>query len=411
MPLVRSVVCRSLDQTKIESEIQIPPDLIRIESGFLRNELEWGLCVEDCEKELAEVSETDRQQLYYPKFTSKHRFTVPSDYWKNEFEPYNQTYGKLLNSCVNNRLKRDHNFTQLGYSEIMYCTSEESLKNRSADWLTVSFLAILITITLVTLGTTAIDLFADCSLKDNLIVTSFSIQRNWNRLLKESKSKLYQDFGYIDGLRVVINIYTLIVHCTIIGLFIPLNNPEFVEKWTKTPFLLTLGETAPVSVQSFFGISGMLLTVNFLKDIEKKPQIDSKYFRSKIINRLIRLLPVYYFFLLLTLIEDGLPNMDLRLNGFKAILLEQRICWRYGWKNFLFLHNFPSDEEICFIHGWYLDADLQLFLGTLVLLALVWKFPRKVKVLLWTMAIVSIIIPASVVYYQQLEPVIPVRLR
>ncbi|XP_058835453.1 regulator of hypoxia-inducible factor 1-like [Topomyia yanbarensis] len=389
-----------------------PLDLIRIETGFRRNELEWGVCVADCVEELAGVSESERQRLYYPKFTINHRYMVPNNYWPERVEPYYLTYGNLLNACVNNRLQRDYNHTQFGHSEIQYCIRDDSPEQRNAgiDWLTVLFLAIVIIITIATIGASAIDQFADRHLKENVVVSSFAVQRNWVRLLQEPKTELYRDFGYIDGLRVLINIFTLAIHCLLVSVFIPQNNPGFIESVIKHPFTILLTATTPISVQNFFVISGMLLTVNFLRDIQKNPTLDSGYFRTKIINRLIRLLPVYYFFLLLTLVGDGLVDEQLSPNGQKAITLEQRICWRHGWKNFLFVNNLPSDEEMCFLHGWYLGADQQLFFGVLFLLALIWKFPKKTKALLWVVVIAAVVIPAGLVHFLKLDPVLPTRL-
>ncbi|XP_058830354.1 regulator of hypoxia-inducible factor 1-like isoform X2 [Topomyia yanbarensis] len=384
-----------------------PLDSIRIELGFRRNELEWGVCVADCEQELAGFSESERQRWYYAKFTINHRNLFPTNYWPEKVEPYNLTYGKLLNSCVNNRLQRDYNLTQLGYSEIGYCIHNDppERQNTGLDWLTVLFLAIVITLTTSTVGASAIDLFAG-----NVVVSSFAVKRNWMRLLQDPKTEFYRDFVYIDGLRVLINICTLALHCSMLGVNMSLDNPEYVEKINKNRLTLVIASMTPISVQNFFVISGMLLTVHFLRDIQRTSTFDLGYVRTKIINRLIRLVPVYYFFLLFSLVGDGLVSEPLSPNGQKNVILEQRICWKHGWKNFLFVNNLPANEEKCFTQGCYLAADQQLFIAALFLLALIWKFPRKTKALLWMVVIVSVIIPATLVHLLSLESVLPVRL-
>ncbi|XP_058830356.1 uncharacterized protein LOC131689347 isoform X2 [Topomyia yanbarensis] len=209
-----------------------PLDSIRIELGFRRNELEWGVCVADCEQELAGFSESERQRLYYPKFTINHRNMFPTNYWPEKVEPYNLTYGKLLNSCVNNRLQRDYNLTQLGHSKIWYCIRIDppEQQNTGLDWLTVLFLAIVITLTIATVGASAIDLFDGRHVKGNVVVSCFAVKRNWMRLLQDPKTELYRDFGYIDGLRVLINIFTVSLHCTMTSVIMSLYNPEYAEK-------------------------------------------------------------------------------------------------------------------------------------------------------------------------------------
>ncbi|EDS45815.1 conserved hypothetical protein [Culex quinquefasciatus] len=45
-----------------------PFDSPRIISDFRRNLLDWGVCVEECQRELTDVSLEDRQRLFEPKF-------------------------------------------------------------------------------------------------------------------------------------------------------------------------------------------------------------------------------------------------------------------------------------------------------------------------------------------------------
>ncbi|XP_055533131.1 regulator of hypoxia-inducible factor 1-like [Wyeomyia smithii] len=385
----------------------------RIAAGFRRNHLEWGVCVANCEAELASVSKQSQQQLYYPEFSIDYPHNYPAHYWKDRVEQLNSKYATLMNVCVNNRLQRDYNLTQRGYSSIQYCLSSDlSEQPVGRDWWTIAFLAIVFILIVSVFAASALDLFTkDAQLKDSVFVSSFAVRQNWVRLFEQPKNEIYRDFSYIDGLRFLINIYTLIIHCLLVSAILPQRNPEQFEKMSQNPLIRIFISLTPVSVQNFLVITGMLQMANFLKDHQKNQPFDTSYFRSKIINRLIRLLPVYYFYLLLTITSDSLPGVVVSPVGYSILTGERYICRRHGWKNLLFVNNLPeTDTESCFLQGWYLAADQQLFLGSLVLLAAIWKFPKKINFLLSMMAVVSIIIPALIVHNLKLAAMIPIRL-
>ncbi|XP_053686961.1 nose resistant to fluoxetine protein 6-like [Sabethes cyaneus] len=375
------------------------PESNKILTGFRRDLLEWGICIADCETELGNITHEIWQQLYQPKLNSdySHMLTI----WKEQSVPFREKYDTLINVCVNNRLQRDYNLTQHGSSEILYCVNNDPSEQQSrGDWWTEAFMAVTLILISTVLITSVIDLFvADSSLKDHLLVRSFAIRRNWARLLEQPNNEIYRDFGYIDGLRIFINIFTLIVHCLSVSAILPQSNPEQGEKILQNPTTLPILASTHVSVQSFFVITGMLQMANFMKDIQANKVHDSSYFRSKIVNRFIRLLPVYYFFLLFTIACDNLPGLNMRFAGYLSMTTERYICRRHGWKNLLFINNLPDlENESCFLHGWYLAADQQLFLFSLVLLALIWKFPKSTNVILWMTATTSIIVPAIIAY-------------
>ncbi|XP_055527003.1 regulator of hypoxia-inducible factor 1-like [Wyeomyia smithii] len=379
---------------------------------FQRTYLEWGIYVKNCEHELANISRENQQQLYYPAFPIDILYIKLDSYFDDQTKQFNRKYETLMNICVNNRLKLDYNLTERSYSEIQYClTNDSSDPQFKIDWWTIAFLLITFTLIAIVLIASMIDFsMVDNRTKDNLIVAHFAIRRNWSHLLKEPKSKLYQDFGYIDGLRFCVNIFTIFVHCLVVGAVLPLNNPEKMEMIFKAPITLIIITIGPVSVQCFFVITGMLQMANFLKDIQTKPKFEGSYFRSKVINRLIRLFPVYLFYLLFSIVADSLPGVVVSPTGYRTLVAERFICRRHGWKNLLFINNLPESTESCFRHGWYLAADQQLFLSSLILFALIWKFPNKSKFLLWVVTTASVIVPAIIGYYQELHSLIPINM-
>ncbi|XP_055533133.1 nose resistant to fluoxetine protein 6-like isoform X2 [Wyeomyia smithii] len=384
----------------------------RMIAGYRRNNLAWGVCIADCEAELATASLADQQQLIQPKFNIGDSYML--QVWNDQSNKFNMKYATLLNACVNNRLKRAYNLTQRGFPNIQYCVTNDPAEHQlERDFWTIAFIVLVLVLTCTILITNGIELFvSNAVLKDNLIVNCFAIRRNWARLLEQPNSELYRDFGYIDGLRIFINIFTLMIHSLVVSAVLPQNNPEQVEKNIHNPVIMTFVALTPISVQSFLVITGMLQMINFLKNIQTNTKFDASYFRSKIINRMIRLLPVYYFFLLFTIVCDNLPGVNLSIAGYLTMTTERLVCRQHGWKNLLFINNFPDvKNESCFLHGWYLAADQQLFLCSLALLALIWKFPRKTKTVLWIVGVASIIVPTSIVHYMGLHSLPPLNLQ
>lgn len=394
----------------LESDVDII-DSDRIVTKYRRNQLDWGVCVADCERELAAVGEDDRQRLFQTKFQINHTYIIHMNYAQEQVESFQSKYGKLINICVNNRLERIYQHPHRAYSEIEYCVSNDPLELPSdSDWLTVAFLAIVVTLMGSVVGSNVVEWFSgDKQLKDHIIVSSFSLRRNWSRLTRQTQTEVYKEFGYIDGLRVFINIFVLIIHCLMVFCALPLSNPEEAEALAEDRFMTNFSSTAPISVQNFFVITGMLLMVNFLKDVERQPQFSVEYFRSKIVNRWLRILPVYYFFLLLTVVGHNLPGLKLGPMGYLTLVVERNICRDRAWYNVFFVNNLPLTEERCFLHGWYLGADQQLFLFALIVLAVIWKFPKSTKPLLGALLVASIALPAGLIYYFGLESVLPLR--
>ncbi|GFX14353.1 hypothetical protein TNCV_1768471 [Trichonephila clavipes] len=104
----------------------------------------------------------------------------------------------------------------------------------------------------------------------------------------------------------------------------------------------------------------------------KRVKIEKKKFHLGlfILHRLWRLIPSYYFILLcatlVPLMSSGPLFHDTMLNSIYP-------CFKYWWRNVLFINNFYDMTNMCMLHTWYVSADLQLYLVSLVaVLPLIW---------------------------------------
>uniref|UniRef100_A0A182N9Y4 Acyltransferase 3 domain-containing protein n=1 Tax=Anopheles dirus TaxID=7168 RepID=A0A182N9Y4_9DIPT len=225
--------------------------------------------------------------------------------------------------------------------------------------------------------------------------------------MAETDSTLHRDLLYIDGLRVVINHLVIVLHTFLIASAAPAKNYDDLEKLVNNPPMLIYLSSNAFLVQTFFTIGGFLLSVNFLRDTIRGP-INFRYVGNKILNRLLRLLPVYGFFLLFSVSVN--VRFDVNMNGFRLFTAENAICRQNWWSNLFFVNNFMWPAELCLMHTWYLATDLQLFLMAMALLLLVHRWPKGVGIVFLLGVAASFAIPGYITHQHNMHPVLPIKL-
>ncbi|XP_044739900.1 O-acyltransferase like protein-like [Chrysoperla carnea] len=88
----------------------------------------------------------------------------------------------------------------------------------------------------------------------------------------------------------------------------------------------------------------------------------------------------------------------------KQIELHQKNC-RNGWWQLTFINYkniYPSD--ICMPQTWYLIADTQLYVVTVLILSSIWLIKGQIKTILSTCLIISVLIPGVITYIYNLGP-------
>lgn len=121
---------------------------------------------------------------------------------------------------------------------------------------------------------------------DAAIVVAFSIPRNWYRLMAKNRSQISDDLRPIQALRFLTMFGVVLGHCVLFTNVMPMYNPEYMEKnfYRVVTMLLVNGTTI---IQTFFVISGYLLTIQFIK-LQATSTFSFKYFWSSILYRYLR---------------------------------------------------------------------------------------------------------------------------
>lgn len=233
------------------------------------------------------------------------------------------------------------------------------------------------------------------------LALAFSVPRNWYRLHAKPKSQMARDLRYIQGLRSSTIFLIVFGHAAITYGFSPVTNTEFVEE-QYYHFWDMIQVNGMNIVQTFFAIGGFLMGVQFFELTEKK-KFNFGYFRVAIINRYIRLTPVYA--LIVFFDATWLYKLDFGPFWKTTTETEKSFCRRNWWTNMLYINNYVNPSQMCLIQSWYLAADFQLFIFGLLICMIMWKYPKYRNALLYICLFISYLIPAVITYVRKYEGV------
>ncbi|XP_035772652.1 O-acyltransferase like protein-like [Anopheles albimanus] len=377
----------------------------RIVYHHRRHVLDLGVCVAKCQDEVSGLSEMERSALDHPAISVNYTFHVPSHVFPT-MAVDDRRYRSLVNVCINKRLRAEYNIA--GHTTLEYCRPPRDHPAPPFSFLELAFIAITSSLVSVLLLATYIDFSSpDDKIPCDGWVMAFSIRQNWNRLTAGPRTDLQRELIHIDGLRVGLQHLLIVIHSIGLAMIAPTPNYREMESFLDSFPLLAYITTNALLVQIFFTIGGYLLSVNFLRDSRTQP-IDARYVGRKLLNRLLRLVPVYWYFLLFSVSIN--VRLDTHVGGFRLFTVENAFCRRNAWSNMLFLNNLVWPEDMCLLHTWYLAADFQLFLYALAVLLVVHRWPKSCGILFMVGILFSLCMPAYITHHNKLHPVYPFKL-
>ena len=196
----------------------------------------------------------------------------------------------------------------------------------------------------------------------------------------------------IHGIRVISLFWVILGHTVIWALqFNVVANVLEVFQTVPKRFLFQIVNNAFFAVDSFFVLSGLLLSFLSMKEMERRK---GKFpFISFYVHRLLRLSPSYYFVVFLYF--KVLPHVG---SGAVWLMRDYDQCGKYWWANILYINNFYPTLAInqCYVVTWYLAIDMQFFIISpifLLLLYNLWEigFTTIVGTMLASIAIIGVL--------------------
>ncbi|XP_055869141.1 nose resistant to fluoxetine protein 6-like isoform X2 [Biomphalaria glabrata] len=197
------------------------------------------------------------------------------------------------------------------------------------------------------------------------VLLSFSVRKSLSTVLKTDYSD--GDIKCLNGLRVLSMMWVVFGHTSN---FIPKGRKD-KEEYTFE-FIFYLFCNAPFAVDSFFLLSGCLVSYIFITKIKAIGYLTASHMIQYYSHRYLRLTPL---FALTILIHTGLsPYLG---NGPMAHYVEQSKCQLYWWRNLLYISNLYSYNDLCVPWTWYMPNDMQFYaIAPLFTIPIVYGFVR-----------------------------------
>nr|XP_029728562.1 nose resistant to fluoxetine protein 6-like [Aedes albopictus] len=320
-----------------------------------------------------------------------------------------------LRACINQRLQENSDLQIDPNVQIYHCYNKAN-DSPPYDFLEICFFTVVAILILLVCYSTWFDLSLQSAQRypdkyfskshttsRNRLLSAFSIPRNLRRIGDSPDTEIRRELNFLESFRFIQMHRIVTLHIVMALVKAPKSNPDDLERMVYKPAAIHYVAEFQNYVQTFFSITGMLLTINFLEHIRKNPQFDMKYFWERIRARLYRIIPAYLFIMLL---ETSINRRF--MNGPLAQLTvgqSRAICRQNWWTNLLFLNNYIDTDKPCLIQSWYLAADLQLFVFALGCLMLIWRWPFLKKYILAAGFAWGIIITTIVAYTRRIPPV------
>ncbi|XP_067636142.1 uncharacterized protein [Eurosta solidaginis] len=210
----------------------------------------------------------------------------------------------------------------------------------------------------------------------------FAFQTNAGTILNMTENK-EQQTSCVHGLRVFSVMWTIMVH-TYLQMF-TIGENRYQRSIVERSFWYQFVGNATFSVDTFFFISGFLVTLLYLKQENKYPDDPKQFLRRSakdtgviLLYRYLRLTPAYLFVILLNdfALRQTFDNSVFQPN------VPADTCSRFWWRNILYINNFYPLSEICMIWSWYMANDMQFFVMASILLVLSTRYFKTAALIL-----------------------------
>ncbi|OWF42953.1 nose resistant to fluoxetine protein 6-like [Mizuhopecten yessoensis] len=195
------------------------------------------------------------------------------------------------------------------------------------------------------------------------ILVAFSVYSNGEKLLSTKQGP--GSLTAVNGIRVISMFWVILGHSYVFPQGVANNYGDFLSKMSKRESFQAI-MNALVSVDTFFALSGLLLSYLTLREMQKNNgKINWAMFYF---HRFWRLTPAYMMVLFVNVSlarywGDG-PLWP--KDGF-----EQNYCEDTWWRNLLYINNMYDFGGMCMSWSWYLANDMQFFvLSPLMLIPL-----------------------------------------
>lgn len=226
------------------------------------------------------------------------------------------------------------------------------------------------------------------------VLLSFSLYTNASNLFNMDDNTSPDDIKCLHGIRALSIISIIFLHSHYHRAMFPIFHPEQLASFASG-FYSRFISAISVSVDSFFLMSGLLVTRSILKDIAVWVPISFKVWNlMKIVSfffsgrfnifrlyfrRFLRLTPSLII-VLLTNVSLGYYFVNNAPYAFKKDLIEP--CEKNWWSTLLYIQVYTNPKQLCMPPTWYLSVEWEMFILAPFLIYPVKKFGCRYLLLL-----------------------------
>ncbi|XP_055629035.1 uncharacterized protein LOC129770322 [Toxorhynchites rutilus septentrionalis] len=402
----KSTYCFTKTVLRPREEDNLPSKHIRVD--FRKSLLEWGICAKECDEETELLTKNERDVLRDARFPLGNIYKIPRRYYP-DMDWMESLFGEKIHVCVNNRLRQIYNVS--GYPIIETCiTTRFNPWKSEFDWYECIFFIVVFSYFVAFTISNVLDLCGPNFFKGFLIIRACSFRTNCVRLLNWSRDEYDADFRCMNTLRFILTVLLVGLNCFLLVISFPVPNPESVEEYMRSPAVINTLCCLFWIIPVFLTMDGFTMMVHYLDSRTRKQTVDIGYFRQAFVLWMIEIFPLYFVAMLYSTVTDTIWGTEPNVGRFFMITRESLCCRENLWANLLFMNNYPVTQEMCYVHGWYLAATIQLFLGAVAVLWITSRYRTWKIFLLWIVPALAICMPGIWVFAFGTEPLPPLRL-
>ncbi|KAJ9587034.1 hypothetical protein L9F63_019376, partial [Diploptera punctata] len=217
------------------------------------------------------------------------------------------------------------------------------------------------------------------------VLLSFSVRLNLMAICDQSVGS--DTLPTIHGLRSITMGWVILGH-TCFTMFKYSDNMEY-RRVVEKQFLFQTLNNAPFSVDTFFFISGLLVSFLYFRTISRINISELTHTTGMLSNVLQYLGLIAYRFGRLTvpyMYVLGVNELVMKWIHYNAVFEDvtedHETCPKYWWRNAMYINTLFPVKEMCMLWSWYLSDDTQFYLLGCVLLILAVKHFKVAAVFL-----------------------------
>ncbi|XP_035698599.1 nose resistant to fluoxetine protein 6-like [Branchiostoma floridae] len=230
------------------------------------------------------------------------------------------------------------------------------------------------------------------------IILSFSVYTNIGKLLSTKQAP--GSIKCLNGIRFLSMSWIILGHTYQIAIPSFDNSLQFSE--ARQAFAFQAVNNSSVSVDSFFFISGLLMSYLLLKRIQKsKEDGKSVPYGMMYLHRYLRLTPTYMFVLMLYVWV--IPPMFSGPTWSQAPNALDADCPGWWWANPLYINNLINPDDVCMSWSWYLANDMQFFAIGVPLVYILYRWQIFGMAVQLAILLASFLTTAGITLYFEME--------